>query len=71
MAAGCFRRLRDFCNDFDGAFRSAHCDFVAELSHRYQFFGQIGSSTAIPNFEFVRTMTPQALEEKNEGCRKS
>jgi len=38
------------------------------LAHRYRFFGQIGSSTAIPNFEFVRTMTPQALEEKMKAA---
>lgn len=34
------------------------------LSYRYKFFGQIGSSTVLPNFEFVRTLPPAALEAK-------
>lgn len=35
-----------------------------ELSHRYDFFGQVGSSTVLPNFPFVKTLSPKDLELK-------
>jgi UDP-N-acetylglucosamine transferase subunit ALG13 len=34
------------------------------LSHKYEFYGQVGSSTVLTNFPSVRTLAPAALEKK-------